>query len=451
MFWIRRRSSAKQEPDSSATAVSAEGSSDGVATTAPGRPRLGPVPLPTAGLPTFDAFGYPSFRLLFFAVSGAGGGWWIQLVVVGWLIYDITKSPFLTSVALGLDSVPLLVMGPFGGFLVDVLDRRKLLTGVYLYQGTLALALGIGVLFGYVGSASIFAFLLLVGFSWTISEPARASLTANIVAREGLINAYALTTLGWGVTRLAMPVLGGFLIAVLGGGPTLFAETLLFYVGAAFAFSVRVRDTRAERPKLSAAVRGLVEVAKYVKEHNVVLALLVFGLASPMVLYPFVIGLLPVYAAEVYHVGPTGLGVLLSTSGIGMVVGTVFVASLGNVRRKGMMIVCSVAISIVTMSAFSLAPWFIAGLLILMAMSTMQPLLLAGTQGTIQMIVPDELRGRISGLSMTTWGAFPIGSVLAGVLAETLGVQMATLIGAGILAVCLIVLLRVFKFMWRLE
>ena len=178
---------------------------------------------------------------------------------------------------------------------------------------------------------------------------------------------------------------------------------------------------------------------------------MVFGLASPLLIYPFVLGLLPVYAAEVYHVGPTGLGVLISTSGVGMVVGTVLMASMGNVRRKGMLIISSVVIAIVTMSAFSLAPWFIAGLLIIIAMNASRPMLMTATQGTIQMIVPDELRGRVSGLSMTTWGAFPVGSVLAGLLAQSLGVQVATLIGAGIMAVCLTVLLRVFNFMWRLE
>ena len=404
-----------------------------------------------AGLHTFDAFGNPAFRLLFLAVSGAGGGYWIQQVVVGWLIYDVTESPFLTSVALGLEAVPLLIMGPFGGFLVDVLDRRKLLTGVYIYQGTLALALAVGVILGYVGSGQIFAFLLLVGISWVITEPARASLTANIVPKEGLINAYALSTLAWGVTRLAVPVLGGFLIGALGGGPTLILEALLFYMGAAFAFSVRVKDPRTERPKLSAVVPGLLEGAVYVKDHKVVLALLIFGLTTPMLIFPFVTGLLPVYAAEVYHVGPAGLGLLMSVSGMGMVVGTLVVASLGNVRYKGRLVVGSVFMAGVTMAAFSSATSYVAGLLVLAAMNTVQPFLYTMIQGTIQSIIPDELRGRISGLSMVTWGAFPLGSVLAGVLAENLGAQMATLIGAGILAVCLVILLRVFPFMWRLD
>ncbi len=198
-------------------------------------------------------------------------------------------------------------------------------------------------------------------------------------------------------------------------------------------------------------VKGLVEGARYVKDHQTVMALLIFGLASPMLLYPFVTGLLPVYAAEVYHVGPTGLGLLMSTSGIGMVVGTVFLASMGNVRRKGALIVGSVAIAVLTMAAFSLASGFVAGLLILTAMSTVQPFLYTTTQGTIQQIVPDELRGRIAGLSVVTWGAFPVGSVVAGALAESLGVQAATLIGAGVMAACLVVLLRVFRFIWRLE
>ena len=414
------------------------------------RLKLGAWVMP-AGLHTFDAFGNPAFRLLFLAVSGAGGGYWIQQVVVGWLIYDVTESPFLTSVALGLEAVPLLIMGPFGGFLVDVLDRRKLLTGVYIYQGTLALALALGVIFDYVGSGQIFAFLLLVGFSWVITEPARASLTANIVPKEGLINAYALSTLGWGITRLAVPVVGGFLIGELGGGPTLFLEALLFYMGAAFAFSVRVRDSRTERPKLSAVVPGLLEGARYVKDHRVVLALLIFGLTTPMLIFPFVTGLLPVYAAEVYHVGPAGLGLLMSVSGVGMVVGTLIVASLGNVRYKGKLVVGSVFMAGVMMAVFSSTKSYVAGLLILAAMNTVQPFLYTTIQGTIQSIIPDELRGRISGLSMVTWGAFPLGSVLAGVLAQNLGSQMATLIGAGILGVCLIILLRIFTFMWRME
>jgi MFS family permease len=414
------------------------------------RLKLGAWVMP-AGLHTFDAFGNPAFRLLFLAVSGAGGGYWIQQVVVGWLIYDVTESPFLTSVALGLEAVPLLIMGPFGGFLVDVLDRRKLLTGVYIYQGTLALALALGVIFDYVGSGQIFAFLLLVGFSWVITEPARASLTANIVPKEGLINAYALSTLGWGITRLAVPVVGGFLIGELGGGPTLFLEALLFYMGAAFAFSVRVRGSRTERPKLSAVVPGLLEGARYVKDHRVVLALLIFGLTTPMLIFPFVTGLLPVYAAEVYHVGPAGLGLLMSVSGVGMVVGTLIVASLGNVRYKGKLVVGSVFMAGVMMAVFSSTKSYVAGLLILAAMNTVQPFLYTTIQGTIQSIIPDELRGRISGLSMVTWGAFPLGSVLAGVLAQNLGSQMATLIGAGILGVCLIILLRIFTFMWRME
>ena len=155
------------------------------------------------------------------------------------------------------------------------------------------------------------------------------------------------------------------------------------------------------------------------------------------------------YAAEVYNVGPTGLGILMSISGVGMVVGTLVVASLGNVYYKGKLIVGSVVTAGISMAALSLTTSYVVGLVILAALNTVQPIFYTTIQGTVQSIIPDELRGRISGLSMVTWGAFPVGSVLAGLLAENLGAQMATLIGAGILGVCLIILLRVFDFMWR--
>ena len=414
------------------------------------RPRLGPLTLP-AGLHTFDAFSYRSFRLLFVAVFWASGGYWLQQVVIGWLIYDITRSPFMTSVAMGLEAVPLLIMGPFGGLLVDALNRRMLLTGIYLYQGTLALALGVGVVTGYVGSAQIMTFLLFVGFSWVITEPARASLTANIVPKNGLINAYALSTLGFGITRLGIPALGGVLINIFGAGPTLIVQMGLFYLAAVFAFSTRVEDRRTSRPKLADAISSLVEGVKYVREHRVILALLIFGVSSSMISSPFVLGLIPVYAAEVFDVGPVGLGMLMSASGIGMVIGTFFMASLGDVKFKGKLIVGALVTTIATMAAFSHVSWFGPGLLILVLMSTTMPVIFTATQGSVQAMIPDELRGRISGLAMVTWGAFPFGSLMAGTLAETLGVQMTTLIGAGILAVTLAVLLRVFDFMWQLK
>ena len=400
---------------------------------------------------TFDAFHHRNYRFLWASVFGVGGGYWLQQVVVGWLIYDITRSAFLTSIALGMEAIPLLIAGPIGGFLVDVFDRRKLLIAVYLYQGSLALALGLGVVLWEVGPLEIFAFALLVGFSWVLSEPARSVIIANTVPKEGLMNAFALVTLGWGGTRLVMPAIGGLLIAVYGPQAALVLEAGLMYTAAVSASMIRLEDRFRERPQLSEVVKGLLDGARYVRSNRVVLALLIFGLAPALILYPFVFGLIPVYAAEVFDVGPRGLGVLMSASGIGMILGTIVVASLGDVRAKGKLIIGSVVMAAIGMAVFSRITWFLGGFGMLIVLSLFMPLVYTTVQAAIQSIIPDHLRGRISGFAMVTWGALPMGSLVAGALAQTLGVQMATLIGAALLGVMLTAQTLTFRFMWRLE
>ena len=400
---------------------------------------------------TFDAFQYRNYRFLWASALGVGGGYWLQQVVVGWLIYEITRSAFFTSIALGLEAVPLLIAGPIGGFLVDVFDRRKLLIGIYLYQGSLALALGLGVVLWEVGPLEIFTFALLVGFSWVVSEPARAAIIANTVPKKGLMNAFALVTLGWGGTRLVVPAAGGVLIAAYGPEAALVTQAALMYTAAVAASMIRLQDDSREKPQLSEVINGLLEGARYVRDNTVVLGLLTFGLTPALIVFPFVYGLIPVYAAEIFQVGPTGLGVLMSASGIGMVVGTMVVASLGDFRAKGKLVIGAVAMAVVVMAAFSRMTWFLGGFGMLVLLSLFMPLVYTTVQAVVQGIIPDRLRGRISGFAMVTWGAFPMGSLLAGALAERFGVQTSTLIGAGLLGVLLTAQVLTFRFMWRLE
>ena len=400
---------------------------------------------------TFDAFHYRDYRFIWASALWVGGGYWLQQVVVGWLVYDITRSAFLTSIALGLEAVPLLLAGPIGGFLADVFDRRRLLIGIYLYHGSLALALGLGVALWEVGPPEIFAFTLLVGFSWVVSEPARAAVIANTVPRKGLLNAFALVTLAWGGTRLVVPAVGGVLIAVYGPSVALFTEAGLMFTAAVSASMIHLDDDQREKPRLSEVVQGLLDGARYVRDNRTVLALLTLGLLPALIVFPFVYGLLPVYAAEVFDVGPTGLGLLTSASGIGMVFGMIVIASLGDVRAKGKLIIVGVAMAALGMGAFSRTPWFLGGFGILIVLGMFMPLVVTMVQAATQSIIPDHLRGRISGIAMVTWGAFPVGSVIAGALAQALGVQTATLIGAFLLVVTLAAHILTFRFIWRLE
>ena len=133
----------------------------------------------------------------------SSGGFWLQQVVIGWLAYQMTQSALLTSLAMGLDALPILIAGPIGGALVDSRDRAKLLAYIYLYQATVTFIFGLVVVLGLLETRHIFAFILTMGFAWVILDPARISLISNRVPKENLVNAFALNLLAFSVMRLA--------------------------------------------------------------------------------------------------------------------------------------------------------------------------------------------------------------------------------------------------------
>ena len=190
------------------------------------RPHIRPVHMPVR-MRTFDSLRYRSYVFIWLATVFSSAGFWLQQVVVGWLTYEVTASAFWTSLALGLDALPILLVGPIGGVLVDNFDRKKLLAFVYGYQAVVTTIFAAVAITGNLEAWHIFAFIFFMGLSWVISDPARMSLIPNIVPKENLVNAFALNSMAFSVTRLGIPALGGVLIVVIGTGPTLLLEAAL--------------------------------------------------------------------------------------------------------------------------------------------------------------------------------------------------------------------------------
>ena len=202
---------------------------------------------------------------LWLATVFSSAGYWLQQVVVGWLAYEITGSAFWTSLALGLDALPILLAGPVGGVLVDSFDRRKLLAFIFGYQAIVTTVFAGIIMTGNLEAWHIFAFIFLMGMAWVVSDPARMSLIPNIVPKKNLVNAFALSSMAFSVTRLAAPALGGVLIAVAGPGPTLALEAALQICAIFVALCLRV--TRADRPalRLPTVFSELREGVRYVR------------------------------------------------------------------------------------------------------------------------------------------------------------------------------------------
>ena len=173
---------------------------------------------------TFDSFRYRRFLRLWFAMLCFSSGYWLQQIVVGWLTYDVTGSPLWTSLALGLDALPILLVGPIGGGLVDKFNRKRLIAFIYGYQATVTTIFAAVVLTGNLEIWHIFVYIPLMGVAIVINDPARMSLIANIVPKENLVNAFALSSLSFSLPRLIVPAMGGLAIVLAGPGIALALE-----------------------------------------------------------------------------------------------------------------------------------------------------------------------------------------------------------------------------------
>ena len=360
----------------------------------------------------------------------ASSGFWLQLVVVGWLAYQVTESAFWTTLALSLDTLPILLVGPVGGLLADNFDRRKLLVFIHSYQAVLAAAFACVVLTGNLEAWHIFAFIFFMGLGWVITDPAHMSLIPNMVPREKLINAFALKSLAISAPRLAVPALGGVMIVFAGPGLTLTIEAAL-QICAVFAV-LQMKVPKPARPSLHvpSAFRELRKGVRYVLNEPVLIGL--FALAATVVLLamPLIHGLMPVYAAEVFHVDARGLGLLMSAAGAGSTLGTFVLASMGDVRAKHVVVLASVGALTLSTAIFSVNAFFHTAYLNLMIVSAAIMVFMAVSSAVVQSTVSDEYRGRVGGLFMMTWGLLPLGSLAAGFMAERLGAPHATQMAA---------------------
>ena len=394
------------------------------------RPRIRPVHIPVR-VHTFDSFRYRSYLFLWLTTVFSSAGYWLQQVVVGWLAYEVTQSAFWTSLALGLDALPILLAGPVGGVLVDNFDRRKLLAFIYGYQAIVTTVFAAIVISGNLEAWHIFAFIFFMGMAWVVSDPARMSLIPNIVPRENLINAFALSSMAFSVTRLAAPALGGVLIVVAGPGPTLALEAALQICAILVALCLRV--TKSARPalRLPTVFSELREGVRYVRNEPVLIGLFTLTAMPALLVMPSIQGLMPVYAAEVFHVDAKGLGLLMSAVGAGSTLGTIVLASKGDIGAKSVVVLASMCVLTLATAVFSINVFFHTAYLNLMIISAAMMTFFSVSSATIQSTVSDEYRGRVAGLYILTWGLFPFGSLSAGFLAERLGAPHATQIAAG--------------------
>jgi MFS family permease len=403
-----------------------------------------PVPKRRLRLPiphTFDSLRHPNFRLLWITSLINAASNWIQQVTLGWLAYEITDSALVAALTFGIRSLPQLLIGPIGGVLGDRFERKRGVQINSAYMAILALAFALLVLAGRVEAWHILLFSFLQGVGQSIVGPTRQALVSNTVPREDLMNAIALNSLAQTTMRVAGPAIGGGLIALSGPALNFGIQSGGYVITFLLMVPLKAPYSTLSLRRSSVSLReSFVEGLSYVRQSRTLLGLMALALVPTVFTTPINLGLLPVYAHDQLHIHAGGLGLLYSAQGVGAVIGSLSLASLGNSGRKGL-IMSGAAVSLaVAVTLYAVVTDFFVALP-LAALATGSFTTYSTTNQTIiQTITPDHFRGRVMGLLMVNNGLTPFGTFAFGVIAEVYGIQGAIII-AGVCALVSVTLI----------
>lgn len=407
--------------------------------------RSNPVTARVASLPTFASFGERDFRWFYLAMLGQMAAMNIQLVMRGYVVFELTDSfALLGGIALA-SALPMLFLGVVGGVLADRAPKKVVLQVGQFVSVVNALVVGILILMEAIELWHLFAAGAIQGITMALMMPSRQAMIPEVVGRDLLMNAVALNSAGMNLMRVLAPAAAGFLTAAAGGG--VIGAGPVYMVMAGFYFLAMVTLARLPRQEAtsSGSSRGglgdLRDGFTYVRHDPTILIVLVVTLLSAFLAMPY-IQLLPGFVKDVLDGGPVELGLLTAISGGGAVFGALVIASLPE-RRRGLLLLASAILLGVALVVFSESRvfWFAAITMVFVGIGT------AGRQAFSQILlhhyVENEFRGRVMALMMLQPGMMALGAFVIGIVAERMGIDLATAILAialvGISAVLVVV------------
>jgi MFS family permease len=362
-----------------------------------------------------------NFRLFFGGQSVSLIGTWITRIATSWLVYRLTGSALLLGVVGFCGQIPTLLLAPFAGVLVDRWDRHRILVVTQVLSMLQSLALAVMVFTGTITVGRILFLQVVQGIINAFDTPARQAFVVQMVEdRADLPNAIALNSSMVNASRILGPSIGGIVIAAVGEGWCFLADAISYLAVIASLFAMRVtprplppRDTRI-REEMRV---GFEYVSRFLPIRS---ALLLLSLVSILGM-PYTV-LMPMISSTILHGGAHTLGFLMTASGVGALVGALYLASRSSVLGLGRIMVLSTATFGVGLIVFSLSRTLWFALLALPFVGAGMMITMASTNTIIQTVVSEELRGRVMAFyTMAFLGTAPIGSLLAGVAADRIG------------------------------
>jgi MFS family permease len=380
-----------------------------------------------AGRVTFAALAVPNYRRYYAGQSISLIGTWMQMTAQSWLVFTLTHSGTMLGVIVALQTLPVLVLGPYGGVVADRVDKRRMMIGLQSAMGVQALILGLLTVTGVVQVWEIGILAALLGFNNAFENPSRQSFMMELVGAEHLRNAVSLNSVLVNVARAIGPAVAGILIATVGEGEC-------FLVNAASFIPVVFTLTSMDTTKLATVTptpraRGqLREGLRYIGSTRTLAVPLVMMAIAGCLTYEFQVSL-PVMADRALHVGATGFGFMTAAMGIGAVLGGLFVAARGKTGLRPLVLS---ALGFGAALAFAtIAPNLPLELLALAVAGAGSIAFMSMGNSTLQLNSAPEMRGRVMSLWFVAFqGSTPIGGPVVGLTMAAIGPRAGLGLGA---------------------
>ena len=398
---------------------------------------------PSAGPRWRQALGslrYSDYRLVWMTSILSSGARWIQQISLGWLAFDLTGSPVLLGSIIFVYQAPSIVLSPLVGVLVDRVDRRQLLIISQLAMAVMAVLLAVDIALGYVETWHLYIFAAISGVESTIIHVVRQALIPSVVPKEALMNAIALNSAALTSTRIFGPALAGLLIVALGVEGNFILQAVLLTGVALAAFPLRIRPPEGESGENADGGGLWQEIAvglRFIWGISTLRVLFIVQFIMMFIAMPFS-NFLPVWAADVLALDADGLGILYSAAGIGALIGTMSLATAGNIQRKGLLLFAvsvGMALALLGLGASSVLP---ASLVFLALLGAMQSVFFAVNMTLVQSRVPDGLQGRVMSIYNVGHSMIAMGTLTMGFIVAALDVQ-TVVAGMGMIVIALVV------------
>ncbi len=382
---------------------------------------------------TFSALSYRDFRLLWIGAFTSTCGTFMQAVAQGFLVYQMTNSALLLGLDGFLATGPMLLFSLFGGVIADRVERRRVMMASQILQGSFALILAILIWSHAVKIWHILLLSFLTGSAQSMSGPAYASLLPLLVRREDVPNAVAMNSMQFNLARVIGPALGGVVFAWWGAA-SCFALNALSFVAVMVALMLMRMPHARPASENRSIVAEMREGFRFVLARPKLQLLTVLAFAGTFLGQPL-FQMLPVVANN-FHLGMKGLSYLVSTYGVGSVMGALFVAFTGYAKRKGRLALFLQLAYALLLIAFGLSTHipvtfvtaFFAGACVVGVVSLYSSL--------VQLAVADSMRGRVMSIFMLAFrGGMPLGSLLAGWMIQRYSLALALTINGIVLAI----------------